>query len=486
MYLGAPISFKSLTSHNFESLLNKVSKKCAGWKGRLLSHGGKLTLIKSVLSSIPLYTLSILKPPQCVLNRLEKIFSLFFWDENNKIWIAWKKIAKPINEGGLGIRSLKEVMDALHAKLAWNIQTSASPFSEFMSAKYLRNPVVQGISKQYHSKLWKNICLRWNFVVENKGSNIDGSVIWKPNPLGFSTLKSAWNCARGSAALWSISTFIWKSYISTKLSVFFWKLWFGGVPTDDNIKRCLIPITSKCSCCFVPSEESADHLFGDSELAQGVWSYFSNIFGVLNLANLSWRDKCLKWWNVAKGVSQDKLIASFIPIIIVWEIWYMRNFIRHDEHKLNVNLVIAKSVHWIVEINGLLKPSKPLSFLGRRTLQCLPTPIIPVKINKPILVTWKHPAGNVLKLNIDGSSRGATGEVGCGGVIRDFKSKVIGAFSIHLGQGSNNYAEFSALKFGLLLCYQLSIAYIQIETDSLLLANCCNNKCTIPWTLFNI
>lgn len=61
-YLGAPISYKKLSASNLEFLIDKVSKKVAGWKGKLLSAGAKITLIKAVLSSMPLHILAILKP----------------------------------------------------------------------------------------------------------------------------------------------------------------------------------------------------------------------------------------------------------------------------------------------------------------------------------------------------------------------------------------------------------------------------------------
>lgn len=72
----------------------KISKKVATWK--LLSTGGKLTLIKVVLSSTPLHILAVLKPTKVVIDQIEKIFSQFFWgDKEGKskmIWIKWSRI----------------------------------------------------------------------------------------------------------------------------------------------------------------------------------------------------------------------------------------------------------------------------------------------------------------------------------------------------------------------------------------------------------
>ena len=63
MYLGLPLraSFKKKTIWN--AVVEKVEKRLAGWKRIYLSKGGRLTLIKSTLSSLPSYYLSLFPLP---------------------------------------------------------------------------------------------------------------------------------------------------------------------------------------------------------------------------------------------------------------------------------------------------------------------------------------------------------------------------------------------------------------------------------------
>lgn len=77
LYLGAPISYKKLFGNDFNFLLEKITKKVAGWKGKLLFAGGKLTLIRAILSSISIHILSILKPPRQIITSLESFFNHF-------------------------------------------------------------------------------------------------------------------------------------------------------------------------------------------------------------------------------------------------------------------------------------------------------------------------------------------------------------------------------------------------------------------------
>ena len=69
MLLGA--SHKSLTVWN--PILEKFERKLASWKKMFLSKGGRLTLLKSTLSSLPTYYLSLFTIPTHVANKIERV-----------------------------------------------------------------------------------------------------------------------------------------------------------------------------------------------------------------------------------------------------------------------------------------------------------------------------------------------------------------------------------------------------------------------------
>ena len=50
-----------------------MERRLAGWKMMYLSKGGKITLIKSTLSSLPTFFLSLCPVPVKVANRMEKL-----------------------------------------------------------------------------------------------------------------------------------------------------------------------------------------------------------------------------------------------------------------------------------------------------------------------------------------------------------------------------------------------------------------------------
>lgn len=75
------------------------------WKSKTLSFGGRITLIKAVLQSYPIYTLTSTMVPRTVLRRMESLVAQFLWNvkgEARTHWINWSSICYPILEGGLG------------------------------------------------------------------------------------------------------------------------------------------------------------------------------------------------------------------------------------------------------------------------------------------------------------------------------------------------------------------------------------------------
>ncbi|GJZ83181.1 hypothetical protein Tco_0648354, partial [Tanacetum coccineum] len=108
---------------SWDDHINKLSARLSKWKSKLLSIGGRFTLIKSVLSSIPLYHMSLFKVPLGVLNNMEAIRRNFLngVDKNDRkiYWIAWKKVLAGKKNGGLGVSSYFAYNRALLFKWYW-------------------------------------------------------------------------------------------------------------------------------------------------------------------------------------------------------------------------------------------------------------------------------------------------------------------------------------------------------------------------------
>ncbi|GAU44755.1 hypothetical protein TSUD_246480 [Trifolium subterraneum] len=125
LYLGLLIGGDPRRLGFWEPMLARLKKKLSGWKSRFLSFGGRLVLLKSVLTSLPVYALSFFKAPSGTISSIESIFIKFFWggcEDSRKIsWVDWKTIYLRKEYGGLGVRQLKEFNLALLGKWCWRL-----------------------------------------------------------------------------------------------------------------------------------------------------------------------------------------------------------------------------------------------------------------------------------------------------------------------------------------------------------------------------
>ena len=72
-YLGLPLGAKHKAIGVWDSIEERFRKRLASWKMQYISKGGRATLIRSTLSSLPIYYLSLFRMPQRVCARLERI-----------------------------------------------------------------------------------------------------------------------------------------------------------------------------------------------------------------------------------------------------------------------------------------------------------------------------------------------------------------------------------------------------------------------------
>lgn len=56
-YLGFPLLTDRVRKVDFSYIDDRINSRLAGWKTKLLSRAGRVTLAKSVLSSMPIYTM---------------------------------------------------------------------------------------------------------------------------------------------------------------------------------------------------------------------------------------------------------------------------------------------------------------------------------------------------------------------------------------------------------------------------------------------
>ena len=116
LHLVAP--FKSVAI--WDGVKERFHKRLAMWKRRDISKGGRLTLIQSTLSSMPIYVMSLFCIPRQVRLRLEKIQRDFLCGGGALVQkphlVRRKIVCSERNERGLGVRCLLAMNKTLLCK----------------------------------------------------------------------------------------------------------------------------------------------------------------------------------------------------------------------------------------------------------------------------------------------------------------------------------------------------------------------------------
>ncbi|XP_071712198.1 uncharacterized protein [Rutidosis leptorrhynchoides] len=130
MYLGLPVDGNMKKEESWAPVVHKFEKRLSDWKARSVCFGRRLTLVKAVLNSLPLYCFSLSRAPPCVIKHLESVRRSFFWggsgNKSKMAWVKWDDTILPYCKGGLNLGSLKCKNMALIGKWWWRFKTESN------------------------------------------------------------------------------------------------------------------------------------------------------------------------------------------------------------------------------------------------------------------------------------------------------------------------------------------------------------------------
>nr|GEX14542.1 RNA-directed DNA polymerase, eukaryota [Tanacetum cinerariifolium] len=109
-YLGTKVGGFMSRIQAWKEVVDKIKARLSRWKMKTLSIGGRLTLLKSVLGSLPIFHMSIFKVPSKVLHELESLRGHFFngheADSNKASLVKWDSVLVDKDRGIRGVESL--------------------------------------------------------------------------------------------------------------------------------------------------------------------------------------------------------------------------------------------------------------------------------------------------------------------------------------------------------------------------------------------
>lgn len=76
-YLGVLILYNRVSKITYQTVVDRVLEKVRSWHARNLSFARRITLVQSILTSIPMYTMQSTRIPRANLNQIQRIYRRF-------------------------------------------------------------------------------------------------------------------------------------------------------------------------------------------------------------------------------------------------------------------------------------------------------------------------------------------------------------------------------------------------------------------------
>nr|GEW94819.1 RNA-directed DNA polymerase, eukaryota, reverse transcriptase zinc-binding domain protein [Tanacetum cinerariifolium] len=264
---------------------------------RLLSVGGRLTLLKSVLGNLPTYFMSLYHMPVSIRSKLESLRSNFFLGSDLGIYgrtcgISDSRVHGSSQSPWRGIlsmvKSIKlkgvDLLSLCRRKLGCNVANRLS-LPDWGSV--LRRNSRGGIEAYQ----FKDLRLLIELVVLNSHQD---TWTWSLGVLKGYTVASVRSLIDLHFLGANLNITRWNRSIPIKVNVFMWRAMLNKLPTSANLDRKGIEVDSLlCPICH-EDVETVNHIFFTCDLAKVIW------------------DLLAKWWE---------LDVSFCASISDWLSW---------------------------------------------------------------------------------------------------------------------------------------------------------------------
>nr|XP_027064499.1 uncharacterized protein LOC113690699 [Coffea arabica] len=522
-YLGCPLYTGRRKKEYFGEVCKAIVGRILFWKQRILSPGGRVVLLKHVLSSLPIHLLAAASPTKGVLREIEREMAAFLWGSSEYgprfHWMKWEDLCRPqgrslwasfiaakycrgrhpcLVEERIGSsytwRRMCMVQGVMEENIGWIVRSGTMDFwhdnwtgsgplcrqVEVFQDHRVADFVIGGEwSAPLLSKVLQPEVFRLVMASSPPALQGEDRMVWMLTPAGEFSVASAMSLVRAHSNGSLGSACIWHRFLPVTISFFMLRLLSDRLPLMEQLRRFGVQGPSRCCCCINPQEEQLNHLFCTGETARQVWKAFDFPGGCSDGIN-SVRHRAISWWIRPASNRYLAFVYRLLPSLICWEVWRARTNGFMQGGRVEGGVVITRVMHWLKELLHLQFPSLPWAhatwvslhdYLEMRPRRWL---IWPVK--------WLPPPEGY-KLNTDGCSLGNPGRSGGGGLLRDCHGGFLFGFSCYFGITTSLHAELRALVYGVRQCVARGYTQLHLEVDSLTLVQILSGGHACPWRL---
>jgi hypothetical protein len=113
-----------LSRNQTQYIIDKIADQLPGWKADLMTRARRKVQVQYVMTGMIIYLAMVVDLHPRVLKDIDKIRKGFLWRGKKEVrgghcLVAWGRVCRPVELGGLGIFSLKELSWALRMRWLW-------------------------------------------------------------------------------------------------------------------------------------------------------------------------------------------------------------------------------------------------------------------------------------------------------------------------------------------------------------------------------
>uniref|UniRef100_A0A8I6WG90 Reverse transcriptase zinc-binding domain-containing protein n=1 Tax=Hordeum vulgare subsp. vulgare TaxID=112509 RepID=A0A8I6WG90_HORVV len=304
------------------------------WKSRLMNKAGRLALVKSVLSAIPIHQLLVLSPPKKTLKLIEKIERGFLWAgraaaNGGSCHVNWRRVCRPLSLGGLGIQDMERAGLALRLRWLWFSRTDERAWhgldlhfsneeralffastmlavgdgrsGKFWEDRWLDGRSISELTPQLyacvprHRRKQRTIAdglqnhawardIRGDLGIHEIGQYLllwrtaqnvtlhdqPDQLIWRWTPSGTYSARSAYLAAFHGSVACDSSQLTWRSWTPPRVKFFLWLVSLDRCWTADRLRRHGLQHHPRCVFCD-QEPETMRHLLVTCPFSRQVW-----------------------------------------------------------------------------------------------------------------------------------------------------------------------------------------------------------------------
>ncbi|KAJ1689310.1 hypothetical protein LUZ63_013465 [Rhynchospora breviuscula] len=191
-YLGLPLTDRRPDKATYQLLIDKLTNRLSGWKAKLLSRAGRVVLASSVLSTIPIFFMSVFKLPAWVIRSIDRIRRDFIWKgavhpAKGVHLLSWDRVCLPKNLGGFGLINL--TLHNLSLLLRWWWRIHDNPTSQwgtitrilYGNSERSTPPLTWKQSGSFFRKDLRRLRPFFQISVSTRVCNGEGTLFWYDN-----------------------------------------------------------------------------------------------------------------------------------------------------------------------------------------------------------------------------------------------------------------------------------------------------------------